>query len=172
MKIILYTDGGARGNPGPAGIGGVLYKLEPEETKFKTLNLKKIEEFSKYIGETTNNQAEYQALIFGLERAKLLGADEVECRLDSELIVNQLNRKYKVKDRKLGSLFLQVWNLSLGFKKINYKYIPREKNKEADFLVNQAINQAEKIKKIKTTLKKGRLSIEKIGENICFKIES
>ncbi len=131
-KIILFTDGGARGNPGPAGIGGVLCNEKKE----------KIFAYAKYIGATTNNQAEYQSLIFALEQARRRGAEEVICYLDSELIVKQLNREYRVKDRDLGPLFIKIWNLSQGFKKIAYHHIPREKNKEADKLVNQAIDKA------------------------------
>lgn len=140
-KLILYTDGGARGNPGPAGTGGVLYKCKSTIANCKLSELEKIDEFYRYIGETTNNQAEYRALIFGLERAKVLGADEVECRLDSELIVKQLNRHYKVRDPDLAPLFVKVWNLSVNFKKVTYKHIPRAENKEADKLVNRAIDQ-------------------------------
>jgi len=127
-KAILYTDGGARGNPGPAGIGAVL-KIGD-----------KIHQYKKYIGSATNNQAEYQALILGLEKAKERQATEVDCRLDSELVVKQLKREYKVKDKDLASLFVKVWNLSLGFKKITFKHIFREDNKEADGLVNEAID--------------------------------
>lgn len=133
MKLVLYTDGGARGNPGPAGIGAVLIK-----------DGKVIEGLKKYIGETTNNQAEYQALILGLEKAQTLGATEVECRLDSELLVKQMKREYKVRDAGLAPLFVKVWNLSLGFKKITFHHIPRERNKEADKLVNEAIDSAVK----------------------------
>ena len=133
-KLVLYTDGGARNNPGPAGIGGVLYNDNKE----------KVFEFAKYIGKATNNQAEYEALIFGLEKAKKLGAEELTCYLDSELIVKQVNREYRVKDKDLGSLFIKVWNLLQGFKKTSFHHIPREKNKIADKLVNLAID--EKIK--------------------------
>ena len=129
-NLKLYTDGGARGNPGPAGIGGVLYS-----------GAKKIDEFSRYLGHATNNQAEYEALIEGLHRAKNLGAEEVECYLDSELVVKQMKREYKVKDKKLASLFVKVWNASLAFKKITFHHLRREKNKEADRLVNEAIDR-------------------------------
>ncbi len=131
MAIKLFTDGGARGNPGPAAIGGVI-KNEKDET---------ISVFSRYIGETTNNQAEYQALVFGLSEAAKIKASEVECFLDSELVVKQLNREYRVKDKDLGSLFVKVWNLMQGFKKITFTHIRREKNKEADKLVNEALDR-------------------------------
>jgi len=130
-KLKIYTDGGARGNPGPAG-AGILIKDE----KGKTVKM-----FSRYLGETTNNQAEYQALILGLEKAKELGAKEIDCYLDSELLVNQLNRKFKVKDKDLAPLFIKIWNFSVGFKTIKYHHIFREDNKEADRLVNEAIDR-------------------------------
>jgi len=133
-KLKLFTDGGARGNPGPAGIGAVILDEEG----------KMIAEISEYIGETTNNQAEYKALIAGLAKAKELGAEELEVFLDSELVVKQLNREYRVKDKDLASLFLQVYNISLGFKKIIFKHIYREKNELADKLVNQALDKASK----------------------------
>jgi len=129
-KIKLYTDGGARGNPGPAGIGAVLKNLQGNVAA----------EISEYIGETTNNQAEYRALIKGLEKAKALGVREVECYLDSELIVKQMRREYRVKDKGLAPLFVQVWNLTLGFKKVTFTHIPREMNREADQLVNEAVD--------------------------------
>jgi ribonuclease HI len=132
-KIKLYTDGGARGNPGPAGAGGVI-KNEKGEI---------IKEFSRFLGVATNNQAEYQALISGLEKAAELSAKEINCYLDSELVVKQLNREYRVKDKDLAPLFVKVWNLSLKFKKIKFHHIFREDNKEADGLVNQAIDRGE-----------------------------
>ena len=128
-KATLYTDGGARGNPGPAGIGVVL-KYNDKQLTFK-----------KYIGETTNNQAEYQAVILGLEKAKELGAQEVDVFLDSELVQQQLSQRYKVKNPDLGSLFIKVWNLAVSFKKIKYVYIRRTDNKLADKLVNEAIDE-------------------------------
>ncbi len=133
-KLIIYTDGGARGNPGPAGIG-VLILDEKANV---------VAEISKYIGEATNNQAEYKALLAGLTKAKELGALEVEVFLDSELVVKQLNREYRVKDKDLAPLFVSVYNLILGFKKIIFKHIFREKNELADKLVNLALDKAGK----------------------------
>lgn len=130
-KIIIYSDGGARGNPGPAGIGVVLYDKEKN----------KIEEISEFLGKTTNNQAEYKALLSGIKRAKELKAEELECYLDSELVVKQLNREYRVKNQDLAPLFLEICNLSLSFKKINYFHVPRELNKEADRLANEAMDK-------------------------------
>ena len=132
-KLKIYTDGGARGNPGPAGIGAVAYNTE-EEVVF---------EISQYLGETTNNQAEYKALLKAIEKANAIGAQEVDFYLDSELIVKQLNREYRVKNKDLQPLFVQVYNLSLSFKKISFTHIPREKNKEADKLANQAMDLRE-----------------------------
>jgi len=130
-KIIIHSDGGARGNPGPAGIGAILNNEKGEV----------LAEISKYLGETTNNQAEYQALIAGLEKAKELKAEDLECYLDSELVVKQLNREYKVKNAELASLFLKVHNLSLSFKKIRYIHVRREQNKIADLLANAAMDK-------------------------------
>lgn len=130
-KFITFTDGGARGNPGPAGIGAVIYD------EHKVL----VAEISEYLGETTNNQAEYRALIAALKRATTLEAQEVECYLDSELVVKQLNREYKVKNKDLAPLFLEIHNLSLNFKKISFTHIPRERNKEADRLANEAMDR-------------------------------
>ena len=130
-KLIIYTDGGARGNPGPAGIGAVLY----DEKK----NI--IAEVSEFIGKTTNNQAEYRAVIAALKKARELGAQEIALYLDSELVCEQLNQNYKVKNKNLAPLFVQAWNLSLGFKKITYTHIRREQNTEADELANQAMDR-------------------------------
>jgi len=130
-KIIIHSDGGARGNPGPAGIGAI---LNAEDGIV-------LAEISKYIGETTNNQAEYKALIAGLEKAKELKAEEVDCYLDSELVVKQLNHEYKVKNAELAPLFLKVYNLSLSFKKVIFIHVRREYNKEADNLANQAMDR-------------------------------
>ena len=126
----LFTDGGARGNPGPSAIGGVLYK-EHEE----------IDNFSEYIGEGTNNQAEYKAIIRGVELALENGISELECFLDSELIVEQLNKRYKGKDKELAKLFVKVWNMTMKFKNITFTHVRREKNKAADALVNKALDE-------------------------------
>ncbi len=131
MKLISFSDGGARGNPGPAGIGAVLYNEKNEL----------LEELSFYLGETTNNQAEYRALIMALEKAQALGATEMDCYLDSELVVKQLNREYKVKNQDLAPLFLKVHNISLAFKKISFHHVPREKNSVADGLANRAMDR-------------------------------
>lgn len=132
MNIITYTDGGARGNPGPAGAGAVLYNAETNEV---------VAEVSEYLGETTNNVAEYTALLLALQKAKDLDAQEVHCRLDSELAVKQLNGIYKVKNEKLQKLFVQVWNLRQQFVKVTFEHVRREKNKVADKLANDAMDR-------------------------------
>lgn len=130
MTVRTYTDGGARGNPGPAATG-VVVKNEAGDI---------LAAFGNYIGETTNNQAEYQALIAALEKAQELGADAVECFLDSELVVKQMRREYRVKEPSLQAVFLRAWGLAAAFRKVTFTHIPREKNKEADALVNEALD--------------------------------
>jgi len=131
MKLKLYSDGGARGNPGPAGIG-VVIKNEDNET---------VESFGKYLGEQTNNFAEYTALIEGLKKAAELGADEVVCYMDSELVTKQMRGEYKVKEPNLQKLFVQAYNASQKFKKVEFNHVYRADNKEADKLVNEAIDK-------------------------------
>lgn len=131
MKLSVYTDGGARGNPGPAGIGAVFYDDKGQL----------VAEISRYLGVATNNQAEYQAVIDALQKARTLGASELSFFMDSELAVKQLNREYKVKNKDLAPLFLSVYNLSLGFKKVSFTHIRRELNKEADKLANEAMDR-------------------------------
>lgn len=130
-KLIIFTDGGARGNPGPAGIGAVL-KNEAGETVAK---------ISKYIGETTNNQAEYRAVLEAIKKARELQASELEFYLDSELVVRQLNREYKVKNKDLAPFFVRIYNAVMDFKKVTFKHIRREMNEEADGLVNEALDR-------------------------------
>ena len=129
--MVIYTDGGARGNPGPAAIGVVVGGKK----------------YGEYIGETTNNVAEYKAMIFALKKAKaLLGKSktketEVECNADSELLVKQLNGQYKIEHGALQPLWIEIWNLKLDFKKVTFKHVFREKNKEADRMVNEALDK-------------------------------
>ena len=127
---IIHTDGGARGNPGPAGIGVVL------ETGGVTHT------FKQFIGTATNNQAEYRAVILALEEAGRLGCSELKVYVDSELVARQLQRQYRVKDAALGKLFIAAWNLIQGFRRVSVHSIPREDNRGADRLVNQAIDDA------------------------------
>lgn len=130
MKVVIYTDGGARGNPGPAGIGVAIY----DEKK------KLLATYKNYIGEATNNQAEYQAVILALEKALEMEAKQIDFKLDSELAVKQLRGEYKVKNEQLASLVRDVFQLSNKFESINYSHVPREQNKLADKLVNEAID--------------------------------
>ena len=129
-KIYLYVDGAARGNPGPAGIGVVLF----DENK------KRIKDFYKFLGNTTNNIAEYNALIYGLQEALAIGAKEVVVNLDSELVALQLKGEYRVKNLKLKPLFEQAVHMLDKLDKIEVKHIDRKENKEADKLANKAIN--------------------------------
>ena len=132
-KIVeIFIDGGSRGNPGPSGIGVVILDKSG----------KKIKEFGKYIGETTNNIAEYNALLYGLEEALILRADEVLLNMDSELVAKQLTGDYRVNDTDIKPLFERAVNMLKGFKNFEIRHIEREKNKEADRLVNKAINLA------------------------------
>lgn len=131
MQVTIFTDGGARGNPGPAAIGVVI----KDETK------KNLAAYGEYIGEHTNNTAEYRAIISALEKARVLGATTVDCFLDSLLVVEQLNRQWKVKEPHLQKLFVQAWNAAAQFKKATFRHIRREKNKEADALVNKALDK-------------------------------
>lgn len=135
-KVTVYIDGGAKNNPGPAGIGVVIYKDD-----------QKIDDFSKYIGEATNNQAEYRALIFALKKVKArYGKDkikdfELEINTDSELVAEQMRGNYKIEDEKIQPLFLEAWNLKMNYGQVVFNLIPREKNQEADHLVKQALSQ-------------------------------
>lgn len=136
-RIIIYTDGGSRGNPGKGAIGVVFCNEKEQEIK----------KFGEYLGDgLTNNEAEYRAVIFGLKKFKALfgkkiaEVSEIEIRSDSELLVNQVNGKYKIEDEKMQKFFMEIWNLKIDFKNVKFKIIPREKNKEADRLVNEALN--------------------------------
>lgn len=137
MKVRLYTDGGARGNPGPAGSGFVVYALGEDGTE-----VDKLCEGGVFIGDATNNIAEYKAIVLGLQKALELNATEVDAVLDSELAVKQLNREYKVKNEGLAQQFLQVHNLVQRFDDVSFRHVRREYNKEADAQVNKAIDQA------------------------------
>jgi ribonuclease HI len=133
LNLRIFTDGGARGNPGPAGVGAVIKDADTGET---------IKELHKYIGETTNNQAEYKAVILGLEEAVELNPDSVMVVADSELLVRQLSGEYKVKNQGLAQRFMEVRNLEtrLG-KPVRYRHVPRDQNKEADALANKAMDE-------------------------------
>jgi len=144
-KITIYIDGGSRGNPGPAGIGAVFCNEKGQCFK----------KYSEYLGEEiTNNEAEYQALIFALRKFKALFGKElakntdIEIRSDSELLIRQVRGEYKILEPKIQSLFIAVWNLKIDFKKIKFSLIPREKNKEADSLANEALDDKDKNQKL------------------------
>ena len=135
MKFIVNTDGGARGNPGPSGIGFV---IQQDGAVIKT--------GKAYIGETTNNQAEYQSLKLGLEQARKLGAREVHVYMDSLLVVNQMKGIFKVKNRDLWPIYEAIKEMvAASFKKVTFTHVPRELNKLADAEVNKALDaEAEK----------------------------
>jgi len=132
-KISLYIDGASRGNPGPAGIGVLILDNDG----------KKIKEVYKYIGQTTNNVAEYNALLYALDEALMLRADEIELNLDSELVVKQLTGEYRVKSDEMKLFFEKALHILKSFKKFEINHIDRSQNKEADKLANKAINLAD-----------------------------
>ena len=144
-KIIIYIDGGSRGNPGPAAIGVVFCNEKGQCFK----------RYSEYLGKNlTNNEAEYQAAIFALQKFKALFGKElakntdIEIKSDSELLIRQLKGEYKILDLKIQPLFLKIWNLKIDFKKIKFSLISREKNKEADRLANEALENKDKSQKL------------------------
>ena len=129
-KLLIYTDGGARGNPGPAAIG---YTVGDRA-------------YGQYIAETTNNVAEYKAIVAALQKAKaLLGKikakqTEVEVRMDSQLACRQLSGQYRIENPGLQPLFFEVWNLRFDFKSVQFVHVPREQNTAADAQVNKALD--------------------------------
>jgi ribonuclease HI len=133
MELTIYTDGASRNNPGEAGAG--VYILKDGEP---------YERIARYLGTTTNNIAEYTAAIIGLEHAVKAGARRVNLFADSELMVKQLNGQYKVKNEGLKPLHAKARDLIARIGTVEVQYIRRERNKEADALANQAID--EKIK--------------------------
>ncbi|MFH1452559.1 MAG: ribonuclease HI family protein [Armatimonadota bacterium] len=144
-KIIIYTDGGSRGNPGKAAIG-VVFCNEKDQA---------IKKYGEYLGDgITNNEAEYSAVIFALKKfkavfgKKLAENSEVEIRADSELAVKQLNGQYRLQDPKIQQFFIEIWNLKFDFKSVKFKHIPRERNKEADRLANEALDQEAGVKSL------------------------
>ncbi len=128
--VVINTDGGARGNPGPAGIG-VVIKTEGGEIVYQ---------HGGYVGETTNNVAEYKALIKALEIAHEMGATTTKINMDSELIVKQMLGQYKIKEPTLQGLAREVFELLKHFQIYSFTHVRREYNKEADAMVNQAID--------------------------------
>ena len=130
--LIVYADGAARGNPGPAAGGVVL--LSPSGDL--------VDELSCALGHATNNVAEYRALILGLTAAAHHGAEDVTVRMDSELVVRQMDGRYRVKNEALKVLYLEASALARKFKRFTIEHVPREKNTEADRLANQALDDA------------------------------
>ncbi|OGG51242.1 hypothetical protein A3C18_03255 [Candidatus Kaiserbacteria bacterium RIFCSPHIGHO2_02_FULL_54_11b] len=138
-RIIIYTDGGARNNPGPAGAGVVVYEGDPSTGSGHLLA-----QVKKYLGSQTNNWAEYEAVALALEEAQKLGlaGREVEIRMDSKLVVEQLSGNWKIKEPTLKPQAAKVRALLAHFPNARFTYIPREENAEADALVNEAIDEA------------------------------
>jgi ribonuclease HI len=128
-RVVIFTDGASRGNPGPGAIGAIIKEQQGRH----------IAHISQAIGETTNNQAEYQAIIAALEAAIRLGARQVELKSDSELVVKQLNGQYRVKKTTLKSLYQRVKELTNQFEDFTITHIPRQQNTEADKLANTAV---------------------------------
>ena len=132
MKVLrLFTDGAARGNPGPAGLG---ISIEDE-------NGMKLRALHKWLGTATNNQAEYLALIEGLKAVRAWNPDRLEVRLDSKLVVEQMNGKYRVKEPQLKELHERARGLLGEFAEVNIEHVDREQNKRADHLANMAIDE-------------------------------
>jgi|SRR3989344_3424253 len=144
-KIIIYTDGGSRGNPGHSAVGVVFCNEKEQEIK----------KFGEYLGDNlTNNEAEYRAVIFALKKfkavfgKKMAEVSEVEIKSDSELLVNQVNGKYKIEDEKMQKFFMEIWNLKIDFKSLKFKLVRRENNKVADKLVNEALDDQMRSQKL------------------------
>jgi ribonuclease HI len=132
QRLRVHVDGGARGNPGPAAIAAVVTAPDGEV----------LEEGRELIGEATNNVAEYRALLLGIDRARKLGASELELVGDSELVVRQVRGEYKVKDPGLKPLHAQVMEALESFEEWSIRHVRREHNADADALVNEALDQA------------------------------
>lgn len=136
-KLIINTDGGSRGNPGPAAIGFVFSNAKGEVLK----------RFGKTLGVKTNNEAEYEAVLSALQKAKSLYGGkklenmDVEVRMDSELVAKQLNNEYKVEEERLWPYFMKIRNTLLDLGNVSFRHVPREQNREADRMVNEALDQ-------------------------------
>lgn len=135
-RMIMYSDGGSRGNPGPAALGVWIETLDKR--------------YGEFLGTKTNNEAEYAAIVSGLKKIKsLIGKERakqtsVECRMDSELACRQLNHEYKIENERLQPLFLTVWNVMLDFREVRFVHVPREENTVADAEVNRILDQTTK----------------------------
>ncbi|OIP60148.1 MAG: hypothetical protein CO143_03035 [Candidatus Moranbacteria bacterium CG_4_9_14_3_um_filter_45_14] len=139
-KIVMYSDGGSRGNPGSSALGVYIETLDKK--------------YGEFLGTKTNNEAEYLAIIFGLKKIKsLIGKVKakqtvIECRMDSELACKQLNHEYKIENEKLQPHFLEIWNLMLDFSEVKFIHVGREYNTVADACANEAMDNAEKKKQL------------------------
>lgn len=140
-NLIIYTDGGSRGNPGPAAFGYVI----------KDAGGNLLKQHGETIGKATNNEAEYQAVVAALKKAKQMRGKEklkqarIEVRMDSELAVRQLSGMYKIENEKLQPLFMEIWNLRVELGgNVSFLHVPREQNKEADRMVNEALDAEQK----------------------------
>ncbi|MDQ3724015.1 MAG: ribonuclease HI family protein [Actinomycetota bacterium] len=132
MKVVVHVDGGARGNPGPAAAGAVVSTPEGDV----------LDEAAEAIGVATNNVAEYRGLLLGLQRARALGASEVDVVNDSELVAKQVTGAYKVKHRDMKPLHAATLQALKGFERWSIRSVPRAQNAGADALVNQALDSA------------------------------
>jgi ribonuclease HI len=132
VKLVVHVDGGARGNPGPAAAAAVISDADGTV----------LDEATEFLGEATNNVAEYRGLLLGLERARALGADEVEVIGDSELVAKQIDGTYKVKHPAMKPLYARAMAALRGFDRWSVRTVPRAQNAEADALVNQALDAA------------------------------
>jgi ribonuclease HI len=131
MKLVVHVDGGARGNPGPAAAAAVISDAGGQP----------LEQSARLLGEATNNVAEYRALLLGLERARALGADEVEVIGDSELIAKQVSGAYKVRHAAMRPLHAEAVRALSGFARWSIRTVPRSENARADALVNAALDR-------------------------------
>ncbi len=134
-EIEIYIDGASKGNPGPSGIGVVICK-----------DGQTIKNISSFIGRTTNNVAEYTALIYGLQESLILNAQVLKINTDSQLLYRQINKVYRIKNPNLLGLYNQALHFFSAFKEVKINYIPRRDNRGADKLANQAIKEAVKKK--------------------------
>jgi ribonuclease HI len=132
VKAILYSDGASRGNPGPAGAGAVLLDEDGHV----------LAELTKFLGVTTNNVAEYNGFILGLEEAKRRGVDDLDVRMDSLLVVEQMRGRWKIKHPNMKPLALRAGELFASFPKRTIAHVPRDANAIADALSNKAIDEA------------------------------
>jgi len=132
VKVVVHVDGGARGNPGPAAAAAVISTPDGEV----------LDEAAETLGVTTNNVAEYRGVLLGLQRARALGADEVEVVNDSELVAKQVNGEYKVKHPDMKALHAEALAALAAFDAWSIRSVPRAQNADADALVNQALDTA------------------------------